>query len=812
MIKIRKLKKLKIVFLINLIILLSAFYISNLDTNRMNEYEDSFQDYSIENNLKKAGFWTLTPLVIDDDLGGDYTWLEASSEDWCTGSGTYSDPYIIENIIINGQNSSSCLTIQDSLKYFIIRNCTFYNAGLSPNAGLKIDDVQNGYIYKNNVSFNNRWGIYLTNGSNCTVANNAANYNVGNNIFVSNSDHNVIINNIANDGKYMGIKLENSDWIVVQNNTANRNDQAGISISWRSHNNTITENIVMDNDEYGIMLDNNCTQNNLTNNYAESNKYGIGLWQGCNETVITGNTMKNNTQYGLSIYYFAGVYSDNNLIYSNFFFDNVNQAQDFGSNNQWNNSLIGNYWSDYVGVDANDDGIGDTPYNIQGPAGSQDNYPLMWTSIVIIINSPQMGDLFDVSPNFNISIEIGIANTTWYTLDGGLTNFTFTGLTGKIDETEWDQRLDGLVTIKFFANNSGGDISSNKVTVIKETIKVTINAPTLNKVFGLNSPEFIITIDTLSPINTTWYTIDGGLTNYTFSGFNDFINQTAWDQKEDGVTTIKFYANDTLGNLGFSILNVIKDTALPVITLISPNDNELFGASAPSFNVEIYDANLDTLWYSLNGGVNITFTLNGTINQTEWTVFSDGTMTIIFYANDTAGNIIYKSVNVIKDTTISFPLINIIIIATIIVSAGVIVISSLVIIKPRMKKKLIENKKRKLKERQKLEKIKAEREKEEFERLKKEGKEEISTIKKTTLNLSTKYTRLSISEISEFCGISDESLINNVIQDMIENKEVHAHYFASTKSIAFDQQVNIAEIDELMEHYKQWENEGRSKK
>lgn len=78
--------------------------------------------------------------------------------------------------------------------------------------------------------------------------------------------------------------------------------------------------------------------------------------------------------------------------------------------------------------------------------------------------------------------------------------------------------------------------------------------------------------------------------------------------------------------------------------------------------------------------------------------------------------------------------------------------------------------------------------------------------------MSTKYTRLSISEISEFCGISDESLIIDVIQDMIENKEVYAHYFASTKSIAFDQQINIDEIDKLIKTYQQWEETREGKK
>ena len=55
----------------------------------------------------------------------------------------------------------------------------------------------------------------------------------------------------------------------------------------------------------------------------------------------------------------------------------------------WDNGTIGNYWGDYNGTDNNNDGIGDTPYIVNGYkwdikaegfvsyASGQDNYPLM---------------------------------------------------------------------------------------------------------------------------------------------------------------------------------------------------------------------------------------------------------------------------------------------------------------------------------------------------------------------------------------------------------------------------------------------------
>jgi len=47
---------------------------------------------------------------------------------------------------------------------------------------------------------------------------------------------------------------------------------------------------------------------------------------------------------------------------------------------------------------------------------------------------------------------------------------------------------------------------------------------------------------------------------------------------------------------------------------------------------------------------------------------------------------------------------------------------------------------------------------------------------------------------------------------MIKNRDTYAKYFESSKSVAFDQQANIKEIDNLMVTYKKWEGEEFGKK
>jgi parallel beta-helix repeat protein len=74
-----------------------------------------------------------------------------------------------------------------------------------------------------------------------------------------------------------------------------------------------------------------------------------------------------------------GVYldlgSEGNLIFGNTFLANVHNAHST-ADNDWDCDGVGNYWYDYVGVDGDADGIGDSPYVIRSQ-GEQDNFPLV---------------------------------------------------------------------------------------------------------------------------------------------------------------------------------------------------------------------------------------------------------------------------------------------------------------------------------------------------------------------------------------------------------------------------------------------------
>ena len=89
-----------------------------------------------------------------------------------------------------------------------------------------------------------------------------------------------------------------------------------------------------------------------------------------------GNSIRNSLDCGLEVQATDSGRASDNLLYLNSVTETDHcSGLDGGTDNLWDYRGVGNYWSDYIGRDANLDGIGDSPYSV-GPM-TADNYPLM---------------------------------------------------------------------------------------------------------------------------------------------------------------------------------------------------------------------------------------------------------------------------------------------------------------------------------------------------------------------------------------------------------------------------------------------------
>jgi len=250
----------------------------------------------------------------------------------------------------------------------------------------------------------------------------------------------------------------------------------------------------------------------------------------------------------------------------------------------------------------------------------------------ISIISPTNNELFQSSaPSFEIYIDDPDLNSTWYSLDGGITNIPFTGFTGFFDQTEWNKVINGTVVIAFYANDSVNHISYESVTARKDILGpiITVNSPQDDDVIGINAPNYDLSIEEFH-LDSMWYSLDYGVTVFPIFSLTGTLDQAEWDSKGGGTVPIRFYANDSLGHESFTDVLVAKDLIFPIITINSPDTGEVFGTTSPTYDISISESNLDSYWYTIDGGaINITISsLTGTISQAEWNKQGNGTITI----------------------------------------------------------------------------------------------------------------------------------------------------------------------------------------
>jgi len=218
----------------------------------------------------------------------------------------------------------------------------------------------------------------------------------------------------------------------------------------------------------------------------------------------------------------------------------------------------------------------------------------------------------------------------------------------------WDSTssADGVYIIKVEGCDVLGQCSyglSENFTVDNTKPSITLNYPPQGYLTNQTSINFNWTAyDNIDTSPTCNLTIDssvnasnipspnGTATNYTVSGFSDGIhywNVTCWDDA---------YNTNTSETRNFTV-----DTTAPTLSIQSPM-NTTYNVSTINLNYTTSNGDIDTCWYSLDGGA---ATPLATCQNITLPVLADGYHNVTVYVNDTANNIGSAIVYFTVDTT-----------------------------------------------------------------------------------------------------------------------------------------------------------------
>jgi nitrous oxidase accessory protein len=322
-------------------------------------------------------------LTVVDCGGFNYTTISK-------GFSVMSDNVLIENFTIT--NAYRGIYVENATNVTIANNILILN-----NEGIKLNYSGQSSV-KGNIATNNTFGITVGYCINCVVENNTATDNYGGPPDLRMGE---------------GISLGSTNYTTISENYLARN-LAGIVLG-NCHNNTIARNLVVENKDpvtggmgggINIVLsdgntavnntivrdfiqvshsNDNKVERNIFNNGGIGTRWSIGNvfgynsmangWAGFSmelaQDLFVGNLIVNNTE-GFHIHYCNGSTFYHNILINN----TVNLNKDVYTNvNVWDNGFEGNYWDNYTGIDADQDGIGDTPHALD--EYNMDNHPLM---------------------------------------------------------------------------------------------------------------------------------------------------------------------------------------------------------------------------------------------------------------------------------------------------------------------------------------------------------------------------------------------------------------------------------------------------
>jgi len=175
---------------------------------------------------------------------------------------------------------------------------------------------------------------------------------------------------------------------------------------------------------------------------------------------------------------------------------------------------------------------------------------------------------------------------------------------------------------------------------------ITISTPT-NITYTTTTITFNVTAVDDTLMDSCWYSLDNGVTNYTMTNTSSFYSGTNSSMTQ-GQHTVNFYCNDSSNNLNDTEeVSFFIDSIYPLIDIPYPT-NITYGNNVSTLNYTYVETNCNYTWYTIDDGVT-----NSTLEScgTNFTgiVSSDGLNTWIVFVNDTAGNLNSSNVSFTLD-------------------------------------------------------------------------------------------------------------------------------------------------------------------
>ncbi len=577
------------------------------------------------------------------------------------------------NIQVNGENSIITDNIitkgYHGIHLYYTDNHLIYDNIILDNAGDGVRLIESHNHA--NISFNtisgNKNGVYLYDSDGIIIYNNDIQHNNRSGVFLNGTCQNNIIrlNNASKNGNH-GIYLNDySDYQTVVYNSVFFNNNSGIVLENCSMNLNINNNIVSGNINYGMMIIG--STNSINNNIISKNKKdGMYLSADDNNTIYN-NTISENTVAGIRMYNSThndvrnnqicsnqnyGVYLDfftiDNVIYNNYFHDNLHNALDKSINhNSWNvpiadgtnvvqgTSISGNYWDDFDEIsegvtDSNNDGIADTPYTIY--ATNTDEGPLLDTiqpSIGVPTASPvsqTVGKFTNISVTITDNTKIKEVYLNIISPTGQKSNFSITQ--NKTGDTYYcNKKFSPTGNYTFFVaakDPRNWDNSTNHTFIIRPGNPPSIkdNAPSTGKPSKSFTFNATVTSSDATAADLKVYVIwnHSSLGNNTTMALTHgyYFTGTVLLAHSIQNLTYHYYACDIWGNRVVTENKKVKilDTQRPVIQVnrYGPSFEDL--PNSYTFGATITDDSLVSkvtieYWYASNAKMKTTMDLKG---------------------------------------------------------------------------------------------------------------------------------------------------------------------------------------------------------